>query len=238
MKITNQSKHPRRARGFTLIELLTVIAIIGILAAILIPVVSRVRMTTASSKSASNLRQIGTALTLYLNDHGDRMPARQTWHVEFLPYLGFDVEPGGPFPKNLEDIFFHPRDIQPPRDDGGPRRSYAINNPAWDGNFPSLSGMPFSRIHTPSHLMVFTERPNQGGYLFQSSNGSGIAWPENHFSWQRDLNGDGVYNYAFADGHVETRRFDDPFMIGERGDTGSGVRGAWRPDWLTDTPRR
>lgn len=66
------SKH---RSGFTLIELLTVIAIIGVLAAILIPVVSRVRESARSSTCRSNLRQIGTQLILYANDNRSRLPA-------------------------------------------------------------------------------------------------------------------------------------------------------------------
>jgi len=66
---------PLRRRAFTLIELLTVIAIIGILAAILIPVVGKVRKSAAVTKCSSNLRGLGTALTLYLNDNKNILPS-------------------------------------------------------------------------------------------------------------------------------------------------------------------
>lgn len=63
---------PRRASGFTLIELLTVIAVIGILAAILIPTVGRVRESARAAQCGSNLRQLQLANIVYANEHKGR----------------------------------------------------------------------------------------------------------------------------------------------------------------------
>jgi len=59
----------RRKHGFTLIELLVVIAIIAILAAILFPVFAKARENARKATCQSNLKQIGNALLMYLQDY-------------------------------------------------------------------------------------------------------------------------------------------------------------------------
>lgn len=68
----------RRTEAFTLIELLTVIAIIGILAAILIPTVAKVRNAASKATVVSNFRQIGNAVLMFASDNKDRLPGPQT----------------------------------------------------------------------------------------------------------------------------------------------------------------
>src|SRR5947209_8086151 len=63
---------PRRNAAFTLIELLVVIAIIAILAAILFPVFAQAREQARKTVGISNLKQLGTATMMYVQDYDER----------------------------------------------------------------------------------------------------------------------------------------------------------------------
>jgi prepilin-type N-terminal cleavage/methylation domain-containing protein len=76
-----KSSPPRAQRAFTLIEVLVVIAIIIGLAAILIPSLNSALERAKATKDMSNLRQIGAATQMYMNDNNGVFPgsATQTW---------------------------------------------------------------------------------------------------------------------------------------------------------------
>ncbi len=69
------ARGPMRRRGFTLIELLVVVGVMAVLVAALLPSLSRARRQASLTVCGSNLRQVGTAFTLYLNSFRDRYPA-------------------------------------------------------------------------------------------------------------------------------------------------------------------
>jgi prepilin-type N-terminal cleavage/methylation domain-containing protein/prepilin-type processing-associated H-X9-DG protein len=87
----------RRRHGFTLIELLVVIAIIAILAAILFPVFAQARERARQVGCLSNMKQLGTAFTMYMQDYDGRLPggAPYSSHPGWGDWVGM-TKWGGP----------------------------------------------------------------------------------------------------------------------------------------------
>lgn len=86
--------HPPKplAAGFTLIEILVVIAIIGVLSALLLPVGTRMLKSANASKGLSNLRQLGVALNSYSGDNDGWFPLMGDCVPATLPYLNNNLQ--------------------------------------------------------------------------------------------------------------------------------------------------
>lgn len=220
-----------RRSGFTLIELLVVIAIIAILAALLFPVFMQAKEAARESGCCDNLRQIGSAFLMYVDEYDSRYPAGArvrrpgepllhpmqhtgyvTWDVAIFRYV-----------RNVP-VFRCPADaLKRPRHDGynfdPAARSYAINDqPLWDW---FLSGSPAPGIpnggtwtqgemkRQMSRFVLVSEWLRHENYAGPGKH----AW--NDFGWPEcqslaggkpkqgeHLNGT-VLNYLFFDGHVD-----------------------------------
>ena len=77
-----------RRQAFTLVELLVVVSVLGLLISILIPSLSKAKGAARSVACGSNLRQLGTAIRMYLGDSNDALPAASPFGG--LPEWGVD----------------------------------------------------------------------------------------------------------------------------------------------------
>ncbi|MBI5831263.1 MAG: DUF1559 domain-containing protein [Armatimonadetes bacterium] len=185
----------QRSDGFTLIELLVVIAIIAILAAILFPVFAKAREKARSSSCQSNLKQIGTSMTMYVQDYDERYPGVARGNQAAMtgsnygcwilggwipPYT--DVSQGGlaPYVKN-KAVYICPSDTSAPTKG----LSYSMNY--------RLEFVSMAAVNTPATCCIFMDESN-------SLNDGCFAGDVPSF-----IHNDGC-NMAFCDGHVKWRK--------------------------------
>lgn len=204
------SSTPSRHSAFTLVEILAVVAIIGVLAAIIIPVIGRMRASAKSAHCLSNLRQMGPAFATFAVDHRNRYPLSykegsgepdNNWYYHIAPYLGVPpinnwpalaqaCAPGGPLgcPSN---------DINANR--AAPWMSYKMTaaHRVWLDNKGGVAngGLLVTSIANPSQSLLVAEGWTHVEFVTWNPALADPAWTLTYP--HRDK-----LNALFADGHV------------------------------------
>ncbi len=199
----------RHTAGFTLIELLTVIAIIGILAAILIPTVGAVRAKARMSASLSNLRQLGQATQLFVaNDKLQALPVtsanhpthywyRELWRLLYgdrpLPAIPPSPDTGDRYSEVFSSTVFY----TPMMESDAGARSFGYNPylNQYLNTAPSnpATPLPIGQVANPPRTILIADSKNIALY------GKDVM-PRNN----------GRVNCLFVDGHVASLLPADP----------------------------
>ena len=106
------AKSAHRGQGFSLVELLMVIAIIGLLAAMLLPATTRAKSKAKRIACVENLRQVGLAFHGYAHDHDNKFPmtmaaaAAAATNLNDLPRVNhhLDLTAGGVLEEECRDL--------------------------------------------------------------------------------------------------------------------------------------
>jgi len=162
----------RRTRGFTLTELLTVVGLIALIAALLLPVVGRVRATAAAAGCLAHLRQLGTAWTMYMAENRGRLP-------EYVGHHDAEVQWKESWPGIMERQKAKVNDLRcPAADEPSPssgRRGYGTAVHAWTGKYES-----------PGQLKLNPQTYREGSYGYNgylvAEMGAGAAGHKNYLS--------------------------------------------------------
>ena len=131
------------ASAFTLVELLVVVAIVGVLAALLLPALSAAREKARRAVCAANLRQIGVAMASYLGESGGYYPSGHGWN-------GSSRQGALTFESYVE-WFGNPQK----------RQSIAVGGSAY--GYP-MEGWAFSQGKTFWNAIAFGEKPHGQGF--------------------------------------------------------------------------
>ena len=221
-----------RRRGFTLIELLAVIATIAILAALLLPMLSRAKIKAQRTACASNLRQLGFCWTMYNNDNGGYLPqsypaSPDVWVQGDMtkaneannPQLIMD---GKLYPYNQNVSIYHCRADRGVMIAGQvvpTVRSYSMNS-FMGARDPTVGPVPpsagayvvFSKesdLPRPSDLVVLIEEDERS-----INDGFFVTDPDAHLWFDFPAISAARHNFTFslnfADGHSEYWRHADP----------------------------
>lgn len=220
-------------KGFTLIEVLVVVAIIALLVAILLPSLQAARMASKRSISASNMKQIGVAITMYSQEFGGAFPLtthappeaamqaeEYAWVYTLRKYIG-----------DVDEVRICPADPDGPEKLENVGTSYAMSDWFSEGAnldpfgnpLPGSGGDVYPRVDRIKHpsmtMMVFVLADGVGMtgeydhiHARQWFAGSTSSWSKitSDISVDRFRSGsahaqhvEGTSNYLYVDTHVD-----------------------------------